>query len=99
MDTRDANISSIDKHIMKRTPLHVALNQRVDPQIKEIIDKQLEILDFFIKQRYADINAKDMDGFTALHFACQFNNISAVEYLISNDKINLNVFVINSDFF
>ena len=83
---------------MKRTPLHVLLNQSVDPQIEEIIDKQSEILDFFIKQAYADINAKDMDGFTALHFACKFNNISAVKYLISIDEINLNVLVINSDF-
>jgi ankyrin repeat protein len=84
---------------MKRTPLHVLLNQSVDPQIREIIQrKQLEILDFFIRLLNADINAKDMDGFTALHFACKFNNFLAVKYLISNDNINLYVLVINSDF-
>jgi len=72
---------------MKRTPLHELFNQRV-PQ--DSIDEQLKIFDFLI-EKYADVNAKDMDGFTALHFGCQFNNVHAVEHLLSNDEIKLNV--------
>ena len=63
-----------------RTVLHVASKSA-----------SLEIVDLLVKYK-ADINAKDMDGFTPLHLATMYGNIQVVKKLVeTNAEVNLKV--------
>lgn len=57
-----------------RTPLHIAVQFNSRETVKSLIE------------RNADVNAKDIDGFTPLHYA---NDISIAQILIENDA-NIN---------
>ena len=51
----------------------------------------LEIVDLLVKSK-ADINARDMDGFTPLHLAAMYGNIQVVKKLVeTNADVNLKV--------
>ncbi|ORX61104.1 ankyrin [Piromyces finnis] len=47
-----------------------------------------EIIDFLIKNM-DNINDVDNDGFTALHYACKFNNYMSIPKLVSKENVNM----------
>jgi ankyrin repeat protein len=48
------------------------------------------LIEYFVSKN-ADVNAKDKYGFTALHYAALTNNLKAVEFLLQNDHIKVNI--------
>ena len=50
----------------------------------------MRLLEYFVSKN-ANVNAKDQYGFTALHYAALTNNLKAVEFLLQNNEIKVNV--------
>lgn len=71
----------------KRAPIHELLDC-IPPLDK--IGNQIELLEYFVKKN-VDVNLTDKNGYTPLHLACKHNNTKAVEFLVNEKKIKINV--------
>lgn len=78
------NLDVIKADFSKTTPLHELFNSEVF--IAKDINDQKILLNYFIAEKNADINARNKNGFTPLHFACKNKNIIAIDYLIERNS-------------
>lgn len=68
----------------QQSPLHKAIEKN---------DSIFDIMDL-VEKKGVDVNAIDQYGDTALHYACRYNNIDAIEYLVQKGaKIKAGNFV------
>jgi ankyrin repeat protein len=95
LETRAVNLLATNEN--GKTVLHVAVEGGHYNVVKRILDQgagsNAELVanmdQATILQVAADVDAADIDGYTALHLACRAGHLNIVEYLIESGGANV----------
>jgi ankyrin repeat protein len=75
----------------KITPFHVVCGA-LKLYREDEIEVNIEFLDWFLNNKLCDFNLRAYNGFTALHYACNFHNVMIVEKLLQLSNIILDFY-------